>query len=140
MRMHKIVRPAVIAAAAVTLVAGACSNSSSSSSGTSSGGSTGGFQGAPLNGAGSTFAQPLYQLWSQSFLQKEPDAQINYQAIGSGGGIEQFTAQTVDFGATDVPLQSDEIGEPAEPELHRVPHRARGRGLRLQRCRASTAA
>ena len=77
--------------------------------GTSSGG-TGGFQGAPLNGAGSTFAQPLYQLWSQSFLQKEPDAQINYQAIGSGGGIEQFTAQTVDFGATDVPLQSDEIG------------------------------
>jgi phosphate transport system substrate-binding protein len=49
-------------------------------------------------------------LWSQSFLQKEPDAQINYQPIGSGGGIEQFTAQTVDFGATDVPLQSDEIG------------------------------
>lgn len=110
MKMHPIVRPAVIAAAAVTLAAAACSNSSSSSSGTSSGGSTGGFQGAPLNGAGSTFAQPLYQLWSQSFLQKEPDAQINYQAIGSGGGIEQFTAQTVDFGATDVPLQSDEIG------------------------------
>ena len=59
---------------------------------------------------GLDLAQPLYQLWSQSFLHKEPDAQINYQPIGSGGGIEQFTAETVDFGATDVPLQSDEIG------------------------------
>jgi len=107
MRIHRFARPAVIAAAAVTLVAAACSNTSSTS--TSSGTSTGGFQGTALNGAGSTFAQPLYQLWSQSFLQKEPQAQINYQAIGSGGGVEQFTAQTVDFGATDVPLQSDEI-------------------------------
>jgi phosphate transport system substrate-binding protein len=97
----------VIAAAAVTLVAAACSNTSTSSA--SGGSTTGGFQGTALNGAGSTFAQPLYQLWSQSFLQKEPDAQINYQAIGSGGGIEQFTSGTVDFGATDVPLQSDEI-------------------------------
>jgi len=108
MRIHRLGRPAVIAAAALTLVAVACSNTSSTTS-TSGGTTTGGFQGTALNGAGSTFAQPLYQLWSQSFLQKEPGAQINYQAIGSGGGIEQFTAQTVDFGATDVPLQSDEI-------------------------------
>jgi phosphate transport system substrate-binding protein len=108
MRIHRLGRPAVIAAAALTLVAAACSNTSSTTS-TSGGTTTGGFQGTALNGAGSTFAQPLYQLWSQSFLQKEPGAQINYQAIGSGGGIEQFTSQTVDFGATDVPLQSDEI-------------------------------
>src|SRR6185312_14286636 len=108
MKIHRFARSAVIAAAAVTLVAAACSNTSSTSS--SSGSTSGGFQGTALNGAGSTFAQPLYQLWSQSFLQKEPDAQINYQPIGSGGGIEQFTAETVDFGATDVPLQSDEIG------------------------------
>ena len=108
MKIHRFARPAVIAAAAVTLVAAACSNTSSTSS--SNGSTSGGFQGTALNGAGSTFAQPLYQLWSQSFLQKEPDAQINYQPIGSGGGIEQFTAETVDFGATDVPLQSDEIG------------------------------
>ncbi len=108
MRMRRIARASVIAAVAlaVALVAAACSSGSSSDS-SGSGGS--GFQGTALNGAGSTFAAPLYQLWSQSFLQKEPDAQINYQAIGSGGGIEQFTAQTVDFGATDVPLQSDEI-------------------------------
>jgi len=108
MKIHRFARPAVIAATALTLVAAACSNTSSTS--TSSGSTSGGFQGTALNGAGSTFAQPLYQLWSQSFLQKEPDAQINYQPIGSGGGIEQFTAETVDFGATDVPLQSDEIG------------------------------
>jgi phosphate transport system substrate-binding protein len=108
MRIHRFARPAVIAAAAVTLAGAACSNTSSTS--TSGGGATtDGFQGTALNGAGSTFAQPLYQLWSQSFLQKEPQAQINYQAIGSGGGIEQFTSETVDFGATDVPLQSDEI-------------------------------
>src|SRR5262249_32934054 len=43
------------------------------------------------------------------FRQVEPDAQINYQAIGSGGGVEQFTAKTVDFGASDAPLQTDEI-------------------------------
>jgi phosphate transport system substrate-binding protein len=109
MRIHRFARPAVIAAAAVTLVAAACGNTSSSSASASGGSNTGGFQGTALNGAGSTFAAPLYQLWSQSFLQKEPDAQINYQAIGSGGGIEQFTSQTVDFGASDVPLQSDEI-------------------------------
>jgi phosphate transport system substrate-binding protein len=108
MRMHRFARPAAIAAVGLVFVATACSNTSSSS--TAGGSTSGGFQGAALNGAGSTFAAPLYQLWSQSFLQKEPDAQINYQAIGSGGGIEQFTAQTVDFGATDVPLQSDEIG------------------------------
>jgi phosphate transport system substrate-binding protein len=109
MRMRRIARPSVIAAAAcaVALAAAACSSGSTSTSAGGSGGS--GFQGTALNGAGSTFAAPLYQLWSQSFLQKEPDAQINYQAIGSGGGIEQFTANTVDFGASDVPLQSDEI-------------------------------
>src|SRR4051812_27602082 len=85
MRMHRFARPAAIAAVGLVFVAAACSNTSSP--GTAGGSTSGGFQGAALNGAGSTFAAPLYQLWSQSFLQKEPDAQINYQAIGSGGGI-----------------------------------------------------
>ncbi len=96
---------AVVAAlSAFAIVGAACSSNSDAASG---GG--GAFRGAALTGAGSTFAAPMYQLWSQSFLVTEPDAKINYQAIGSGGGIEQFTAKTVDFGATDVPLQSDEI-------------------------------
>ena len=84
---------AVFAAAlSLALIAAGCSKSSSG-----------------LTGAGSTFAQPMYQTWSQSFLKLEPDTKINYQAIGSGGGVTQFTSKTVDFGATDVPLQSDEI-------------------------------
>ncbi len=90
-------------AAAVALIAVACGGNSGSSS------TSGAFQGVALTGAGSTFAQPMYQKWSQSFLSVEPDAKINYQAIGSGGGIQQFTAKTVDFGATDVPLQQADI-------------------------------
>ncbi len=59
-------------------------------------------------GAGSSFAQPFYALWAQDFVKVEPDAKVNYQPIGSGGGIQQFTAKTVDFGATDVPLKASE--------------------------------
>jgi phosphate transport system substrate-binding protein len=94
----------VAGALVLGLLVAACSSSSS----TANGGSAGGTSGTALTGAGSTFAAPIYQLWTQSFLQQQPGAQINYQPIGSGGGIEQFTAKTVDFGATDVPLQTDE--------------------------------
>jgi phosphate transport system substrate-binding protein len=97
------IRTAAAAIVGLALLGAACGSNGSGS------GAAGGSSGVPLTGAGSTFAAPLYQLWSQSFLQQEPGAQINYQSIGSGGGIEQFTKQTVDFGATDVPLQDDEI-------------------------------
>ena len=53
-----------------------------------------------LNGAGATFPAPLYNSWFQSF-QKETGNQVNYQAVGSGAGVRQFTAKTVDFGASD---------------------------------------
>lgn len=87
----------------VAIVGAACSSNNTT------GGSSGAFQGAPLTGAGSTFAAPMYQQWSHSFLSVEPSAQVNYQAIGSGGGITQFTAKTVNFGASDVPLQAQEV-------------------------------
>jgi phosphate transport system substrate-binding protein len=103
--MTKIWQLAGAAALALTLVAAACSSSSSSSVGASDGG----FEGVGLTGAGATFPDPIYEQWFQDFQQVEPGAKINYQAIGSGGGIEQFTAQTVDFGASDAPLQTDEI-------------------------------
>ena len=93
----------------IALVAGACSSSSSSSSSSSIGAAGGGFEGVGLTGAGATFPDPIYEQWFQDYQQVEPGAKINYQAIGSGGGIEQFTAQTVDFGASDAPLQADEI-------------------------------
>jgi phosphate transport system substrate-binding protein len=85
------------------LIAAACSSNNDSGSG---GGS---FQGVPLTGAGSTFAQPIYAAWAQQFQQVEPAAKVNYQAIGSGGGVQAFANKTVQFGATDVPLTSDDI-------------------------------
>ena len=89
----------------IALVAAACSSSSSSSVGASDGG----FEGVGLTGAGATFPDPIYEQWFQDFQQVEPGAKINYQAIGSGGGVDAFTNQTVDFGASDVPLQAEEI-------------------------------
>ena len=53
-----------------------------------------------LNGAGATFPAPLYNTWFQNMAQ-ETGNQVNYQAVGSGSGVRQFTAKTVDFGASD---------------------------------------
>ncbi len=63
-----------------------------------------------INGAGATFPHPIYAKWAEQY-QKETGVQINYQAIGSGGGIRQITANTVDFGATDAPLTIEELNK-----------------------------
>ena len=70
-----------------------------------------------LTGAGSTFAAPLYSKWASEFKQVDPNAQINYQAIGSGGGIRQVTTGTVDFGGTDGPMNDAQLAE-AKSKLH----------------------
>jgi len=62
-----------------------------------------------LTGAGSTFDYPLFAKAFYEYSQQHSDVAVNYQAIGSGGGIQQFTAKTVDFGASDVPLNPDEL-------------------------------
>lgn len=62
-----------------------------------------------LNGAGATFPQPLYLEWIGAFTSKNKGIKINYQGIGSGGGIQQFTQMTVDFGASDAPMKDEEI-------------------------------
>jgi phosphate transport system substrate-binding protein len=82
------------------------SGGSSSSSGSSSSGSA--QKGGTINGAGATFPQPVYSEWANQFKQKQGTT-VNYQGIGSGGGIAQFTAGTVDFGASDAPMKDDEI-------------------------------
>ncbi|MFZ5897203.1 MAG: phosphate ABC transporter substrate-binding protein PstS [Myxococcota bacterium] len=61
-----------------------------------------------LNGAGATFPYPLYSKWMSEYNRINPRVRINYQSIGSGGGIRQALAGTVDFGATDVPMKEDE--------------------------------
>lgn len=61
-----------------------------------------------INGAGATFPFPLIDTWRVEYKNVKPDVNINYQSIGSGGGIKQFTEKTVDFGATDAPLNEEE--------------------------------
>ena len=61
-----------------------------------------------INGAGATFPFPLIDTWRVEYQNSKPDVNINYQSIGSGGGIKQFTEKTVDFGATDAPLNEEE--------------------------------
>ena len=62
-----------------------------------------------VTGAGATFPAPLYSKWFSDYNHKAPDIQINYQAIGSGGGIKQITEKTVDFGASDAPMSDEEL-------------------------------
>ena len=62
-----------------------------------------------LVGAGSTFAYPLYSNWAYQYNKLHPGVQINYQSIGSGGGIRQLSGGTVDFGATDGPMTDKQL-------------------------------
>src|SRR2546429_8239780 len=62
-----------------------------------------------LNGAGASFPNIIYQDWILTYNQAHPDVQLNYQSIGSGGGIRQFSDGTVDFGATDAPMKDSAI-------------------------------
>jgi len=64
-----------------------------------------------LTGAGATFPYPIYSKWFSDYSKLHPDVQINYQSIGSGGGINQLKAGTVDFGASDMPLKDDKVKE-----------------------------
>lgn len=80
-------------------------------------GGGGGGQGVALTGAGATFPYPLYSKWFDAYRQKT-NVQINYQSIGSGGGIQQLKAGTVDFGASDAPLNDEKLREMPRTVLH----------------------
>ena len=70
-----------------------------------------------LNGAGATFPNPIYSKWFSDYA-TATGVKINYQSIGSGGGIKQFTAGTVDFGASDAPMSNDEMSKLPAPAFH----------------------
>jgi phosphate transport system substrate-binding protein len=75
-----------------------------------------------LQGAGATFPAPLYQVWFEKFNEKYSNIQVDYQAIGSGGGIKAITERTVDFGASDAAMKDEEIGAlPAGATMLHVP-------------------
>jgi phosphate transport system substrate-binding protein len=90
------------AIAAAALLTAAC--------GSNSGNETAPASSQQITGAGSTFVYPVLSAWAADY-QKQSGARINYQSIGSGGGISQVKAGTVDFGATDQPLASDELAK-----------------------------
>ncbi|OLB22590.1 MAG: phosphate ABC transporter substrate-binding protein PstS [Acidobacteriales bacterium 13_2_20CM_55_8] len=71
-----------------------------------------------LNGAGATFPYPMYSKWFSEYNKLHSDIQFNYQSIGSGGGIRQVLAGTVDFGATDGPMTDEQLGQAKSKILH----------------------
>lgn len=100
---------AAVAAGALALGVAACGSDNSSTSTASGGASaTADKAGGSINGAGATFPQPVYNEWAARF-KEQSGTSVNYQGIGSGGGIAQFTAGTVDFGATDSAMDDEEL-------------------------------
>jgi phosphate transport system substrate-binding protein len=89
--MNTITRIAVAAAAAVTFATGLAA------------------QTQRINGAGATFPYPIYSKWFSEYNKMHPNVEINYQSIGSGGGIQQVTKETVFFGATDGPMTPEQL-------------------------------
>ena len=73
-----------------------------------------------INGAGATFPYPIYSKWFDVYSTINPDARFNYQSIGSGGGIKQIIAKTVDFGASDGPMTDQQLAE-APGRLFHIP-------------------
>ena len=71
-----------------------------------------------LNGAGATFPYPMYSKWFSEYNKLYPDVQINYQSIGSGGGIRQVLNGTVDFGASDGPMSDEQLAQAKTKILH----------------------
>ena len=101
--MSKRLLTAIVAALALSIGLAACGGSSDSTGGSGSSGS-------PLVGAGSTLVAPLMSKWQSDYASSSEET-VTYGAIGSGGGIDQITSRTVDFGASDAPLTEEQFEE-----------------------------
>jgi phosphate transport system substrate-binding protein len=98
--MHAFQKLALVVTAAAVLVAGAAAQS------------------MRINGAGATFPYPIYSKWFSEYNKQHSNIEINYQSIGSGGGIQQVIKQTVFFGATDGPMTADQLQSAPGKILH----------------------
>lgn len=102
-----------LAASAVLLVGlAACGGTTTTDTGDAAAGGGGASpldSSVALTGAGASFPAPLYQNWFIEMNKEIPELQVNYQSVGSGAGVEQFTAKTVDFGASDTAMKDEEI-------------------------------
>ncbi|WCK56691.1 phosphate ABC transporter substrate-binding protein PstS [Aneurinibacillus sp. Ricciae_BoGa-3] len=120
----------LVVSAAVAASLTACSSSGSQSSQPNTGGSNnattpgaqtgaaGGGNATLINGAGSTFVNPLFSKQFSEYQKDHTDIKVNYQSIGSGGGIKQLIAKTVDFGASDAPMNAGETKSAGAEVLH----------------------
>jgi phosphate transport system substrate-binding protein len=86
------------------------------------------FAATQIVGAGSSFDFPFFSKAFYAYTEKHPDITVNYQSIGSGGGIQQFTARTVDFGASDVPMDAKELSR-AKDAVLQIPITLGGAGV-----------
>lgn len=109
---HRLVVLAGFLAAAVTACGGGAPQQAASEGTPAAGGSV------QINGAGATFPNPIYSKWFAEYTKQHPDVRINYQPIGSGGGVRQLTAQTVFFGASDSPMTDEQLQGAPGPILH----------------------
>jgi phosphate transport system substrate-binding protein len=107
--------------AAAALLATLCLASAlacSGAGGTGPGGGAAAGGAVSLRGAGASFPNPLYQKWLSEYGKAHPEVRIDYQSIGSGGGIKQIKEQTIDFGATDAPMTNEDMPAPPAEILH----------------------
>ncbi len=105
--------PFALLLVALLALAVACSGERGGTTGTNTTGGT-----IRLQGAGATFPAPLYAKWLSEYGKLTPNAKIDYQSIGSGGGIQQIQAQTVDFGASDTPMSDADLQKAPGAILH----------------------
>src|SRR5262245_44235845 len=105
----------VVSILALTLVCMGCSDNPKTDAAVSSDAPTGQVL---INGAGATFPYPIYSKWFDHYHRLFPQIQINYQSIGSGGGIRQVIEGTVDFGATDGPMTDEQLQQAKIKVLH----------------------
>jgi phosphate transport system substrate-binding protein len=116
MNRHFVQRSGLVLGAffALTLIT-ACPSKESASTATSAAQSG---NVLPIQGAGATFPYPIYSKWFDTYRTSHPEVAINYQSIGSGGGIKQLMAQTVFFGATDGPMTDEQLKSAPAPIVH----------------------
>jgi phosphate transport system substrate-binding protein len=100
------VRPLALCAFAAVIALAGCGKSNTGGAGAPASSAPGASAGNAISGAGATFPAPVYTKWAEAY-KTSTGISLNYQAIGSGGGIKQIEAKTVDFGASDKPLKTD---------------------------------
>jgi phosphate transport system substrate-binding protein len=117
MKLLNLTGTALCSAICVAACGGGDKQQAAPAAGTANGSVASSTSGADLTGAGATFPYPLYSKWFAEYAAKT-GVKINYQSIGSGGGIRQLTEGTVDFGASDAPMSDDELAKLKAPVYH----------------------